>query len=94
MSNQVTILVSKLEVLTKDPTVMYGIIAYDGYGTAQDIGYDSLEQLYEAYPTRESLIDWLYTQEAFDGSQYIDVMEDEFGDATSVRIQGHYGSNY
>lgn len=69
MSNQVYISVVKVQTLGQEDTI-YGIFAYDGYGTAHDVGYSSKEELFKEYPTKQSLVDWLTTQTAFDGSEY------------------------
>ena len=69
MANQVYITVIECRVLgTQDK--MYGIIARDGYGSAHDIGYTDVDSFYKQYPTKQSLVDWLLTQNGFDGSEY------------------------
>lgn len=50
----------------------YGLIAYDAYGSMNDLTYDSADSFFARYPTRLSVVEEIFGRDAFDGSGTIE----------------------
>lgn len=91
MSSTVSVLCMKCSIMGKTED-MYGMLAYDNYGVASDIGYPTYEEFMKSYPTIDSIVDWLSTQPGFEGSEYA-LLSDENREANviPVVIEGYIG---
>lgn len=91
MSNQVYATVVRT-ITNGTGEEQFGILVRDSYASVFDIGYETLEEVWEAYPTRQSVVDWISKQIGFDDSQY--VLSENYDTASigvhPVIIEGFY----
>lgn len=68
MSNLLSIeIIESRTAGTNDP-FEFSVIASDSYGSAYDKGYESMEALMEAHPTRLDLLEWVAKKPEFAGA--------------------------
>lgn len=59
----------KVSVINSN-TEQYGIIVYDQDDKTFDLGYSTLAEFLQAYPTRDSILEWLSVQDGFEDYNY------------------------
>jgi hypothetical protein len=93
MSNHLSIEVIESRVAGSTEPLEYSIIAADGYGTVVAKGYESMEALLEAYPTRWDVLEWLDSKPEFDGAFELDIDTVTLDCVTSIDFAGYPEDN-
>lgn len=72
MSNCLSIEVIESRVAGSSDPFEFSIIASDSYGSVMDKGYESMQALLEAHPSRFEVLEWLDSKPEFNGAFQLD----------------------